>query len=170
MQDAWLRWSATDISDGEEPGSLPDHGGDPAVAGPAAHAQGPPRGLLRSLAARTGRRRRRPARPRPSWPTRCRWPCWWCWRPCRRWSGPPSCCARCSPSRTPWSPRSSAATNPPYASWCTAPGSTSTPARARYRADRATHGEVVERFLAACQNADLDALLAVLAPDVAAGQ
>jgi RNA polymerase sigma-70 factor (ECF subfamily) len=37
---------------------------------------------------------------------------------------------------------------------------------ARYRADRATHNEVVERFLAACQNADLDALLTVLAPDV----
>jgi len=37
---------------------------------------------------------------------------------------------------------------------------------ARFRADRATHLEVVERFLAACQNADLDALLSVLAPDV----
>ncbi|HZA05741.1 MAG TPA: RNA polymerase sigma-70 factor [Propionibacteriaceae bacterium] len=37
---------------------------------------------------------------------------------------------------------------------------------ARYRADRYTHNEVVERFLSACQNADLDALLAVLAPDV----
>jgi RNA polymerase sigma-70 factor (ECF subfamily) len=37
---------------------------------------------------------------------------------------------------------------------------------ARYRADRTTHDEVVERFLAACQTADLDALLAVLAPDV----
>ena len=37
---------------------------------------------------------------------------------------------------------------------------------ARYRADRDTHNEVVERFVAACQNADLDALLAVLAPDV----
>jgi RNA polymerase sigma-70 factor, ECF subfamily len=37
---------------------------------------------------------------------------------------------------------------------------------ARYRADRATHSEVVERFMAACLNADLDALLAVLAPDV----
>jgi RNA polymerase sigma-70 factor, ECF subfamily len=37
---------------------------------------------------------------------------------------------------------------------------------ARYRADRATHIEVVQRFMAACQNADLDALLAVLAPDV----
>ena len=37
---------------------------------------------------------------------------------------------------------------------------------ARYRADRATHNEVVERFLTACQNADLDALLEVLAPDV----
>ena len=38
---------------------------------------------------------------------------------------------------------------------------------ARYRADRTTHHEVVQRFLAACQTADLDALLAVLAPDVA---
>ena len=37
---------------------------------------------------------------------------------------------------------------------------------ARYRADRATHNEVVERFRAACATADLDALLAVLAPDV----
>ena len=37
---------------------------------------------------------------------------------------------------------------------------------ARYRADGATHNEVVERFLAACATADLDALLAVLAPDV----
>jgi RNA polymerase sigma-70 factor, ECF subfamily len=37
---------------------------------------------------------------------------------------------------------------------------------ARYRADRETHIEVIERFLAACQNADLEALLSVLAPDV----
>jgi RNA polymerase sigma-70 factor (ECF subfamily) len=37
---------------------------------------------------------------------------------------------------------------------------------ARYRADRATHNEVVERFLAACETADLDALLEVLAPEV----
>jgi RNA polymerase sigma-70 factor (ECF subfamily) len=37
---------------------------------------------------------------------------------------------------------------------------------ARYQADRTTHRAVVERFLAACQNADLDALLSVLAPDV----
>ena len=37
---------------------------------------------------------------------------------------------------------------------------------ARYRADRATHIEVVQRFIAACQNADLEALLTVLAPDV----
>lgn len=37
---------------------------------------------------------------------------------------------------------------------------------ARYRADRATHDQVVVRFLAACQTADLDALLTVLAPDV----
>ena len=37
---------------------------------------------------------------------------------------------------------------------------------ARYRADQATHDEVVERFMTACQNADLDALLGVLAPDV----
>ena len=37
---------------------------------------------------------------------------------------------------------------------------------ARYRADRTTHNEVVERFLAACATADLDALLEVLAPEV----
>jgi len=37
---------------------------------------------------------------------------------------------------------------------------------ARYRADRATHAAVVRRFLAACENADVDALLSVLAPDV----
>jgi RNA polymerase sigma-70 factor (ECF subfamily) len=37
---------------------------------------------------------------------------------------------------------------------------------ARYRADRETHIEVIERFLVACQNADLEALLSVLAPDV----
>ena len=37
---------------------------------------------------------------------------------------------------------------------------------ARYRADRATHAAVVRRFMAACQSADLDGLLAVLAPDV----
>ena len=37
---------------------------------------------------------------------------------------------------------------------------------ARFRADVGTHAEVVSRFLAACQGADLDALLAVLAPDV----
>lgn len=38
---------------------------------------------------------------------------------------------------------------------------------ARYQADHATHTNVVNRFLAACQNADIDALLDVLAPDVA---
>ncbi len=38
--------------------------------------------------------------------------------------------------------------------------------RTRYRADRATHAAVVRRFMAACQSADLDGLLAVLAPDV----
>ncbi len=37
---------------------------------------------------------------------------------------------------------------------------------ARYRADRATHTEVVRRFTDACRSADLDALLMVLAPDV----
>ncbi len=37
---------------------------------------------------------------------------------------------------------------------------------ARYRADRATHAELVQRFAAACRSADLDGLLAVLAPDV----
>ena len=37
---------------------------------------------------------------------------------------------------------------------------------ARFRADAATHTQVVSRFLAACQGADLEALLAVLAPDV----
>src|SRR5689334_10506290 len=37
---------------------------------------------------------------------------------------------------------------------------------ARFRADVATHAQVVSRFLAACRGADLDALLAVLAPDV----
>jgi len=36
----------------------------------------------------------------------------------------------------------------------------------RYRADRSTHVHVVHRFLAACQDADLSALLEVLAPDV----
>lgn len=37
---------------------------------------------------------------------------------------------------------------------------------ARYRADRATHSNVVGRFLAACQSADVDGLLEILAPDV----
>ena len=37
---------------------------------------------------------------------------------------------------------------------------------ARFRADVATHAQVVSRFLAACQGADLETLLAVLAPDV----
>jgi len=37
---------------------------------------------------------------------------------------------------------------------------------ARVRADGATHAQVVSRFLAACQGADLETLLAVLAPDV----
>lgn len=37
---------------------------------------------------------------------------------------------------------------------------------ARYRADVATHAHVVSEFLAACRGADLDALLALLAPDV----
>lgn len=36
----------------------------------------------------------------------------------------------------------------------------------RYQADRATHTAVVQRFLTACQNADFDALLDVLGPDV----
>jgi RNA polymerase sigma-70 factor, ECF subfamily len=37
---------------------------------------------------------------------------------------------------------------------------------ARYRADLDTHAEVVDRFLEACANADLDALMEVLSPDV----
>ena len=37
---------------------------------------------------------------------------------------------------------------------------------ARYRADQATQAEVVRRFLLACQSADIDGLLAILAPDV----
>ena len=37
---------------------------------------------------------------------------------------------------------------------------------ARFRADVATHADVVNRFLAACQGADVGALLEVLAPDV----
>ncbi len=37
---------------------------------------------------------------------------------------------------------------------------------ARYRADVATHAHVVSEFLAACQGADLDALMTLLAPDV----
>ena len=36
----------------------------------------------------------------------------------------------------------------------------------RYRADRDTHSEVVRRFAVACATADVDSLLAVLAPDV----
>jgi len=36
----------------------------------------------------------------------------------------------------------------------------------RFEADRATHAEVVRRFLVACGTADIDSLLAVLAPDV----
>ncbi|MGY1832573.1 RNA polymerase sigma-70 factor [Geodermatophilus sp. SYSU D01180] len=37
--------------------------------------------------------------------------------------------------------------------------------RPRFDADRATHREVTERFLAACAGGDVDALLAALAPD-----
>jgi RNA polymerase sigma-70 factor (ECF subfamily) len=37
---------------------------------------------------------------------------------------------------------------------------------ARFRADTATHAQVVSEFLAACRGADLEALLTVLAPDV----
>jgi RNA polymerase sigma-70 factor (ECF subfamily) len=36
----------------------------------------------------------------------------------------------------------------------------------RYQADRALHARVVERFLAACRSADVNALLQLLAPDV----
>jgi RNA polymerase sigma-70 factor (ECF subfamily) len=37
---------------------------------------------------------------------------------------------------------------------------------ARYQADRDTHAEVVHQFLEACQSADVDALMEILAPDV----
>jgi RNA polymerase sigma-70 factor (TIGR02957 family) len=37
---------------------------------------------------------------------------------------------------------------------------------ARYQADRATHAQVVQQFLEACQGADVSALMEVLAPDV----
>jgi RNA polymerase sigma-70 factor (ECF subfamily) len=37
---------------------------------------------------------------------------------------------------------------------------------ARYRADVAVHGRVVEEFLAACETADIDGLMGLLAPDV----
>jgi RNA polymerase sigma-70 factor (ECF subfamily) len=36
----------------------------------------------------------------------------------------------------------------------------------RFQADRGTHAEVVRRFLAACQSADVDVLMDLLAPDV----
>ncbi|TQJ12117.1 RNA polymerase sigma factor SigJ [Kribbella jejuensis] len=38
--------------------------------------------------------------------------------------------------------------------------------RQRYDTDRATQREVTERFLAACENGDVEGLMAVLAPDV----
>ncbi|HZX03461.1 RNA polymerase sigma-70 factor [Kribbella sp.] len=38
--------------------------------------------------------------------------------------------------------------------------------RRRYDTDRATQQQVTERFLAACENGDVEALMAVLAPDV----
>ena len=40
--------------------------------------------------------------------------------------------------------------------------------RARFQADRATHTAIVQAFIAACASADLEALLAVLSPDVVA--
>lgn len=36
----------------------------------------------------------------------------------------------------------------------------------RFKADRRTHAAAVERFLTGCQDADVDALMGVLAPDV----
>ena len=41
----------------------------------------------------------------PSWPTRCRWRSSCCSRPCPRWSGRCSCCARCSGTATRTWPR-----------------------------------------------------------------
>jgi RNA polymerase sigma-70 factor (ECF subfamily) len=40
--------------------------------------------------------------------------------------------------------------------------------RARFQADRATHTATVHAFVAACASADLEALLAILSPDVVA--
>jgi RNA polymerase sigma-70 factor (ECF subfamily) len=37
---------------------------------------------------------------------------------------------------------------------------------ARYRADRDTHAEVIHQFLGACQSADVEGLMEILAPDV----
>ena len=165
VQDAWLRWSAADVTTVREPGGLFDHRGQPPVAGPAAHAQGAPGGVLRSLAAGAGAA-----------------------------DADPEAAAELADSLSmallvvleTLSPLERAAFvlrevfSEPYAVVAEVIGRDEAAVRqlvhrarqhvdagaARYRADRATHGEVVERFLAACRNADLEALLAVLAPDV----
>lgn len=78
--------------------------------------------------------------PRPSLPTRCRWRCWWCQALGRTESAVRQLVHRAQEHVD--------------------------EGRTRYQADRSHHGEVLQRFMATCQFADLDLLLEVLAPDV----
>ena len=105
-------------------------------------------------------------RPPPSSPTRCRWRCSSSSRRSPRWNARRSCCARCSTGPTPRSPRRWGAASRRCGSWCTGPAGASTTGTPASAPTSPPHAQVVNRFLAACQGADLEALLAVLAPDV----
>ena len=96
----------------------------------------------------------------------CLWPCWWSWRHSAHWNGPLSCCTRCSASPTPEVAATLGRTEPAVRQLVHRARERVDAGRARYQADRATHGQVVRRFLDACERSDRSELMAVLAPDV----
>ena len=151
---------------GARPARVPGADGDPQGARPAARRT---RGGARSTSASGCPSRCSPPRTWPttsSSPRACRSRCSPCWRRSRPPSARCSCCARCSTRRTTRSPRRSASPRPPYARSGTGRGSTSPRADPRMEVSRAEQQEVVERFLAAVTQGDLQGLLDVLAPDV----
>ena len=144
------------------------HGDDPAGDQRAALRAGPPRALRRRVAARADhhRRPRRPGRSTPRWPTRCRWPCWCCWRASRRSSAPCCCCTTCSTTGIRRSRRSSGRARTTCASSRPAPDATSSSGGRASRRPREQRDELARRFFAAAEDGDLAGLEALLAHDV----
>ena len=151
---------------GARPARLPGADGHPQGARPASVARASARGVRRRVAARAPAHRARTSPTTWSWPRACRSRCSPCWRR----SPPPN--GRCSCSG-----RSS---TPPYDEIAEAVGKSAAAVRQvahrarehvaarrpRMEVSRTEQQAVVERFVAAVTQGDLQGLLDVLAPDV----